>query len=338
MQPLPRRRLGQNGPEITTVGFGAWAAGGGGWAFSWGPQDDDASIAAIRRALDRGVNWIDTAAVYGLGHSEEVVGRALADIPASERPLVFTKCGLRWNDAEPMKAAVRDSRPARVREECEASLRRLRLPTIDLYQFHWPDEVGTPIDESWGEMLRLVKEGKVRWPGVSNYDVARLEACEKLGHVQSLQPPFSAIRRDVGSAQVPWCAKHGTGVIVYSPMQSGLLTDSCTAARMASLAPDDWRRMSPQHQPPNLERNLALRDALRPIAAKHGVTVASVAVAWTTAWPGVTAAIVGARSPQQVDGWIGAATLRLDEDDLAAIAAAIEKTGAGSGPARPADS
>jgi len=335
---LPTRTLGTNGPQITTVGFGAWAAGGGGWAFSWGPQDDDASIAAIRRALDRGVNWIDTAAVYGLGHSEEVVGRALADIPASERPLVFTKCGLRWNDAEPMKAAVRDSRPARVREECEASLRRLRLPTIDLYQFHWPDEVGTPIDESWGEMLRLVKEGKVRWPGVSNYDVARLEACEKLGHVQSLQPPFSAIRRDVGSAQVPWCAKHGTGVIVYSPMQSGLLTDSCTAARMASLAPDDWRRMSPQHQPPNLERNLALRDALRPIAAKHGVTVASVAVAWTTAWPGVTAAIVGARSPQQVDGWIGAATLRLDEDDLAAIAAAIEKTGAGSGPARPADS
>jgi aryl-alcohol dehydrogenase-like predicted oxidoreductase len=335
---LPTRMLGTNGPQITTVGFGAWAAGGGGWAFSWGPQDDAASVAAIRHALEKGVSWIDTAAVYGLGHSEEVVGRALADIPAFDRPLVFTKCGLRWIDAEPMKPPVRDSRPARVREECEASLRRLRLERIDLYQFHWPDEVGTPIEDSWGEMLRLVKEGKVRWPGVSNYDVPRLEASEKLGHVQSLQPPFSLIRRDVGVAQLPWCAKHGTGVIVYSPMQSGLLTDSFSAARVADFAKDDWRRMSPQHQSPNLERNLALRDALRPIAAKHGVTVGSVAVAWTTAWPGVTAAIVGARSPEQVDGWLAAATLKLDSDDLAAIAAAVEKTGAGSGPARPAHS
>jgi len=334
--PLPTRTLGTNGPAITTVGFGAWAAGGGGWAFGWGPQDDAASIAAIRHALARGVNWIDTAAVYGLGHSEEVVGRALADVPASERPLVFTKCGLRWNDAEPMKPPVRDSRPARVREECEASLRRLRVERIDLYQFHWPDEVGTPIEESWGAMLRLVEEGKVRGPGVSNYDVPRLEACEEIGHVQSLQPPFSMIRRDAGGAQVPWCANHGTGVIVYSPMQSGLLTDSYTAARAAALAPDDWRRLSPQHQSPNLERNLALRDALRPIAGKHGVTVASVAVAWTVAWPGVTGAIVGARSPEQVDGWIGAATLKLDADDLTAVAAAIEKTGAGSGPAKPA--
>jgi aryl-alcohol dehydrogenase-like predicted oxidoreductase len=335
---LPTRMLGTNGPQITTVGFGAWAAGGGGWAFSWGPQDDAASVAAIRHALEKGVSWIDTAAVYGLGHSEEVVGRALADIPAFDRPLVFTKCGLRWIDAEPMKPPVRDSRPARVREECEASLRRLRLERIDLYQFHWPDEVGTPIEDSWGEMLRLVKEGKVRWPGVSNYDVPRLEASEKLGHVQSLQPPFSLIRRDVGVAQLPWCAKNGTGVIVYSPMQSGLLTDSFSAARVADFAKDDWRRMSPQHQSPNLERNLALRDALRPIAAKHGVTVGSVAVAWTTAWPGVTAAIVGARSPEQVDGWLAAATLKLDSDDLAAIAAAVEKTGAGSGPARPAHS
>jgi aryl-alcohol dehydrogenase-like predicted oxidoreductase len=334
---LPTRKLGTDGPPITTVGFGAWAAGGGGWAFSWGPQDDAASVAAIRHALAKGVNWIDTAAVYGLGHSEEVVGRALADVPVADRPLVFTKCGLRWNDAEPMKPAVRDSRPPRVREECEASLRRLRVERIDLYQFHWPDEVGTPIEDSWGTMLRLVEEGKVRWPGVSNYDVPRLEACEKLGHVQSLQPPFSMIRRDAGGAQIPWCAKHGTGVIVYSPMQSGLLTDSFTAARVAAFAPDDWRRMSPHHQPPNLQRNLALRDALRPIAEKHGVSVASVAVAWTVAWPGVTAAIVGARSPEQVDGWIAAAALKLDADDLAAIESVIGKTGAGSGPARPAD-
>jgi aryl-alcohol dehydrogenase-like predicted oxidoreductase len=332
---LPTRTLGTNGPEITTVGFGAWAAGGGGWAFGWGPQDDAASIAAIRHALAKGVNWIDTAAVYGYGHSEEIVGRALAGMPDSERPLVFTKCGLRWNDADRIHTGPRLARPgARGGEHrCGAWGRR-----IDLYQFHWPDEVGTPIEDSWGEMLGLVGEGKVCWVGVSNYDVARLSACETLGHVQSLQPPFSMIRRDVAGAQIPWCAAHGTGVIVYSPMQSGLLTDSFTAARAAAFAPDDWRRASPQHKSPNLERNLALRDALRPIAAKHGVTVASVAVAWTTAWPGVTAAIVGARSPEQVDGWLPAATLKLDAEDLAAITAAIVKTGAGSGPTRPADS
>ncbi len=336
MNSLPTRRLGTSGPEITTVGFGAWAAGGGGWAFAWGPQDDAESVAAIRHAVAKGVNWVDTAAVYGCGHSEVVVGRALAGIPASERPLVFTKCGLRWSDADRMAMPVRDSRPARVREECEASLRRLGVERIDLYQFHWPDETGTPVEDSWGEMLRLVGEGKVRWPGVSNFDVALLERCEKKGHVTSLQPPFSMIRRDVGGAEVPSCAAHGTGVIVYSPMQSGLLTDSFTAARVAAFAPDDWRRKSPQHQAPNLERNLALRDALKPIAAKHGTSTAAVAVAWTLAWPGVTGAIVGARSPQQVDGWLPAATLRLDAADLAAIAAAIGKTGAGSGPTRPA--
>jgi aryl-alcohol dehydrogenase-like predicted oxidoreductase len=336
--PLPTRRLGTNGPDITTVGFGAWAAGGGGWAFGWGPQDDAASIAAIRHALAKGVNWIDTAAVYGYGHSEEVVGRALAGLPDPERPLVFTKCGLRWNQADRMAPPARDSRPARVREECEASLRRLGVERIDLYQFHWPDETGTPVEDSWGEMLDLAGEGKVRWVGVSNYNTALLEACESVGHVQSLQPPFSLIRRDVAGAEIPWCAKHETGVIVYSPMQSGLLTDSFTAARAAAFAADDWRRQSPQHQPPKLERNLALRDALRPIASKHGATVASVAVAWTLAWPGVTGAIVGARRPEQVDGWIAAATLRLDKGDLAAIAAAIGRTGAGSGPTAPGDS
>jgi aryl-alcohol dehydrogenase-like predicted oxidoreductase len=332
MSTLPTRRLGSSGPEITTVGFGAWAAGGGGWAFAWGPQDDAESVAAIRHAVARGVNWVDTAAVYGYGHSEEVVGRALAGIAASERPLVFTKCGLRWNDQDRMATPARDARPARVREECEASLRRLGVATIDLYQFHWPDQTGTPVEDSWGEMLRLVDEGKVRWPGVSNYDVALLERCEAVRHVTSLQPPFSMIRRDVGGAEIPWCAAHGTGVIVYSPMQSGLLTDSFTAERASSFPPDDWRRLSPHYQPPKLQQNLALRDALRPIAAKHGVSTAAVAVAWTLEWPGVTGAIVGARSPQQVDGWLAAATLRLDAADLAAILAAIEATGAGSGP------
>jgi aryl-alcohol dehydrogenase-like predicted oxidoreductase len=329
---LATRRLGTGGPEITAVGFGAWAIGGGGWAFAWGPQDDIDSIAAIRHAVSLGINWIDTAAVYGYGHSEEVVGRALADIPKSERPLVFTKCGLRWDDANRMSFPVRDSSPKRVREECEASLRRLRTDAIDLYQFHWPDQTGVPVEDSWGEMLKLVAEGKVRWAGVSNYDTALLERAGKLGHVQSLQPPFSMIRRDVAASEIPWCAAHGTGVIVYSPMQSGLLTDGFTADRAGALPEDDWRRRSPEYQSPKLERNLALRDALRPIAAKHGVSVAAVAVAWTLCWP-ITAAIVGARSAQQVDGWLPAAGLRLDASDLAAIESAIASTGAGTGPA-----
>ncbi len=331
---LPTRRLGKDGPEITTVGFGAWAIGGAGWAFAWGPQDDAESVAAIRHAVSHGVNWIDTAAVYGYGHSEEVVGRALAEIPRSERPLVFTKCGLRWNEADRMSQPVRDSSPARVREECEASLRRLRSDVIDLYQFHWPDESGTPLEDSWDVLLRLVAEGKVRWAGVSNYDMPRLEKCAARGRVQSLQPPFSMIRRDAGGSQIPWCAAHDTGVIVYSPMQSGLLTDSFTAERAGTLANDDWRRRSPEYQAPRLQNNLALRDALRPIAAKHGVSVASVAVAWTLCWP-ITAAIVGARSPQQVGGWLPAASVRLDAADLATIAEAIASTGAGSGPATP---
>jgi aryl-alcohol dehydrogenase-like predicted oxidoreductase len=332
---LPRRRLGSSGPEITTVGFGAWAAGGGGWAFAWGPQDDEASVAAIRHAIARGVNWVDTAAVYGLGHSEEVVGKALADIPKGERPYVFTKCGLRWSDEDRMALPKRDSRPSRVREECEASLRRLRVDAIDLFQFHWPDQTGTPVEDSWGEMTRLVDEGKVRWPGVSNYDVPLLERCEAVRHVESLQPPFSMIRRDVGAREIPWCAANGTGVIVYSPMQSGLLTDSFSVERVEAFAPDDWRRRSDHFQPPRLEQNLALRDALKPIAARHGVSVAAVAVAWTLGWRGVSGAIVGARSPEQVDGWLGAAGLRLDAEDVEAIAATIKRTGAGSGPASP---
>jgi aryl-alcohol dehydrogenase-like predicted oxidoreductase len=332
---LPKRPLGKSGLEITTVGFGAWAAGGGGWSFGWGPQDDADSLAAIRHAVARGVNWIDTAAVYGLGHSEEVVGRALKEIPAAERPLVFTKCGLQWDAANPMVQAKRSLRPDLVVQGCEDSLRRLGVERIDLFQFHWPDESGVAVEDSWGAMARLVEQGKIRAAGVSNFDVPRLERCEAVRHVDSLQPPFSAIRRDVAAAEIPWCAAHGAGVIVYSPMQSGILTETFTADRMARLAPDDWRRKAPQFQPPRLEANLALRDALRPIAARRGVTVGALAVAWTLAWPGLSGAIVGARSPQQVDGWIGAAGLVLDADDLDQVAAAIESTGAGTGPVRP---
>ncbi|HEV2132613.1 MAG TPA: aldo/keto reductase, partial [Longimicrobiaceae bacterium] len=219
--------------------------------------------------------------------------------------------------------------------ECEDSLRRLGVEAIDLYQFHWPDEIGIPIEDSWGEMLRLVEEGKVRWAGVSNFDVALLERCEALRHVDSLQPPFSLIRREVAEAEIPWCAEHGTGVIVYSPMQSGLLTEKWTMNRVNALAPDDWRRGSSHFQSPNVERNLALRDALGPIAERHGASIATVAVAWTLAWPGVTGAIVGARTPEQVDGWIDAASLELTEEDLDEVARAIEATGAGAGPAHP---
>ncbi len=332
---LQLRSLGTGGPAISALGFGAWAAGGGGWAFSWGPQDDAESVAAMRRALELGLNWIDTAAIYGLGHSERVVGRFLKAVPVRDRPLIFTKCGLVWDDLHPMTAAQRILRPASIRKECEASLARLGVERIDLYQFHWPDEMSTPLDDSWEEMGRLIAEGKVRFGGVSNFDVALLDRCETIRHVQSLQPPFSLVRRDAATEVIPWCASHGAGVIGYSPMQAGLLTDSFTAARVASLAKDDWRRGSDQFQSPKLEKNLSLRDALKPIAARHGVTVASVAIAWTLAWPGVTGAIVGARSAAQVEGWIGAADLRLTVQDLEEIAAAVRRTGAGSGPAQP---
>jgi aryl-alcohol dehydrogenase-like predicted oxidoreductase len=329
---LPTRALGPSGLHLTTVGFGAWAAGGGGWSFGWGPQDDEASIAAMRHAIDRGVNWIDTAAVYGLGHSEEVVGRFLRTLAPADRPFVFTKCGLEWDPSDPMKVSRRILQPDSIRRECDASLRRLGVERIDLYQFHWPDESGVPIEESWDVMTQLVQEGKIRAIGVSNFDVRLLERCEARRHVDSLQPPFSMIKREIAGAQLPWCAAHGTGVICYSPMQSGILTDTFSAARVEAFAADDWRRRGPEFKSPQLERNLALRDALTPIAARHGTTVSAVAIAWVLAWPGVTGAIVGARSPEQVDGWLPAASVSLTPEDLAAIRSAIEQTGAGSGP------
>ena len=332
---LPKRPLGSSGVQITVTGFGAWALGGGDWAHGWGPQDDNDSMLAIRHAVERGVNWIDTAAIYGLGHSEEVVGRLLRELPLSERPMVFTKCGQAWDDSNRMAEPRRTLKPESIRKECDASLRRLGVERIDLYQFHWPDESGTPVEDSWGEMARLVEQGKVRMAGVSNFDVSLLERCEAVMHVDSLQPPFSLIHRDAAAREIPWCAEHGTGVICYSPMQSGLLTDSFSADKVAKLAVDDWRRRNPEFQEPNLSRNLALRDSLRPIAQRHNTTVSAVAVAWVTAWPGVTAAIVGARFPQQVDGWIGAARLDLTDADLEEIADAIQRTGAGTGLAMP---
>ncbi|MGH8527894.1 MAG: aldo/keto reductase, partial [Gammaproteobacteria bacterium] len=266
------------------------------------------------------------------GHSEEVVRRVLAGIPLNERPLVFTKGGLLWDDEDRMKPPLRSLKPESIRRECEASLRRLGVERIDLYQYHWPDP-DTAVEDSWGEMIRLIEEGKVRAGGVSNFDVSLLERCEKLRHVDSLQPPFSMINRDVAASELPWCADHGTGVIVYSPMQSGLLTDSFDVGRVATLAPDDWRRRADEFQEPNFGRNLALRDALRPIAKRHGTTVSAIAVAWTLAWPGVSGAIVGARSPAQIDGWVDAAQLILT--NVKEIADAIGSTGAGTGPTEP---
>jgi aryl-alcohol dehydrogenase-like predicted oxidoreductase len=327
-----KRRLGTTDLEITTVGFGAWAIGGGGWVYGWGPQDDAGSIASIRHAVSLGVNWIDTAAIYGLGHSEEVVGRALREMPASERPFVFTKCGMIPDREKPYDEPARDLRPKSIRREVEASLRRLGVERIDLYQFHWPDGSGTPIEDSWHEMERLVDEGKVRAVGVSNFDVPLLARADSMRHVDSLQPPFSLLRRDAAADVIPWAAAHGTGVIVYSPMQSGLLTDTFSVKRLAAMADDDWRRRSAQFTEPHLSRNIALRDALRPIAERHGVTVSAVAVAWTLSSPGVTGAIVGARNPKQVDGWIAAGSLALNAVDLAEIAQAIQLTAAGSGP------
>ena len=332
---LPTRPLGTSGLDITVVGFGAWAVGGADWAFTWGPQDDEASLAAMRRAVDLGVNWIDTAAVYGLGHSEEIIGRFLEELPEADRPYVFTKCGLIWDERERRTPARRMLPPESIRRECEASLRRLGVDRIDLYQFHWPDESGVPVEDSWAEMARLVDAGKVRLIGVSNFDVPLLERCDAVRHVDSLQPPFSLIVRQAAARQIPWCAAHGTGVIAYSPMQAGLLTDRFTRDRIEAMAPDDWRRRSPHFQEPNLTANLALRDCLRTVAQRHRTTVAAVAVAWTLAWPGVTGAIVGARSAAQVDGWTGAAHVVLTREDLEEIASAIAATAAGSGPADP---
>ncbi|HET9986054.1 MAG TPA: aldo/keto reductase [Longimicrobiales bacterium] len=332
---LPRRVLGRTEMHVTPVGFGAWAIGGGGWVAAWGSQDDRDSIAAIRHAVAKGVNWIDTAAVYGLGHSEEVVARALEDIPPSERPYVFTKCGMVWDPRDRTAAPRRIARPDSIRREAEDSLRRLRMERLDLYQLHWPPQDGTPLAEYWGTLLELKAEGKARAVGLSNHDVAQLEAAERIGHVDTLQPPFSLIRRDAAAAELPWCQAHGTGIVVYSPMQSGLLTGSFSEERAARLPADDWRSRSRDFTGEGLRRNLALAEALRPIAERHGTTVAAVAVAWTLAWSAVTAAIVGARRPEQVDGWLPAARLRLTDADLDEIARAVERTGAGSGPTRP---
>jgi len=330
---LPVKKFGKTDMHITRVGFGSWAVGGD-WAVGWGSQDDKESVAAIRHAVRRGVNWIDTAAIYGLGHSEVVVGHALKEIPVSERPYVFTKCGLIGNPADPNEMPKNIGNPASIRAEVEASLKNLGVERIDLYQMHWPAKDGTPIEEYWQTLLDLKAAGKVRAVGLSNHNVAQLEAAEAIGHVDTLQPPFSAIKREAGDKEIAWCHAHDTGVIVYSPMQAGLLTGAFSKERVAKLEKNDWRTRNVEFTQ-NLDRNLAVAHAMETVAKRYGVSTAAVAVAWTLAWPGVTAAIVGARNPAQVDGWIAAASLELTPADMAEIGAVITENHAGSGPAAP---
>jgi aryl-alcohol dehydrogenase-like predicted oxidoreductase len=331
---LPTRALGDTDMRITRVGFGAWAIGGPEWAAGWGSQSDADSVAVVRHAVERGINWIDTAPIYGLGHSENIVRRALQGISVERRPLIFTKCGLAWDEADRKALPGRVGAPQTLRREVEDSLRRLGVDRIDLYQMHMPPEDGTPLEDYWQTLLDLKREGKVRAIGLSNHSGVQLAAAERVGHVDTLQNPLSLINREP-AALLPRCEANRTGVLVYSPMQSGLLSGRFTPERAAALSSDDWRSRSPEFSGRRLVRNLSLVDALRPIAERLGSTVGAVAIAWTLAWPGVTGAIVGARRPQQIEGWIGAATLELDTADLRDIAAALQRTGAGRGAVLP---
>jgi len=312
---MQTRMLGNSDLAITRVGYGAWAIGGTGWEYAWGPQKDDDSLAAIRRSLELGVNWIDTAAVYGLGHSEEVVARALADW-TGKRPYVFTKCGLVWDERGRLS---RKFAAATVRQECEASLARLRVETIDLYQVHWPPENDAELEEGWAELASLKREGKVRWIGVSNFSLEQMERARAIAPVASLQPPYSLVRRGVQEEILPYCRREGIGVIVYAPMASGLLTGALTRERAASLPADDWRRRSPEFNEPNLTRNLALVERLRKVGKRHGSSAGEAAIAWTLRNPAVTGAIVGARTAAQAEGVMKAAELNLSDVDVAEI-------------------
>ena len=310
---MEKRFLGNSDLAITRLGVGAWAIGGGGWDFGWGPQDDSQSIIAIHAALDAGINWIDTAAVYGLGHSEEVVARALAG--RSPRPYVFTKCSMVWSADRKIGHSLKAASIAR---ECEASLRRLKVETIDLYQIHWPDP-DPDIEEGWMELARLKEQGKVRWIGVSNFDAEQMKRAAAIAPITSLQPPYSLLRRDIEASTLPYAAQQGIGVIVYSPMASGLLSGAMTRERIAAMPPDDWRSRHANFREPLLSRNLRIACLLSEIGGRHGRSAGEVAIAWTLRNPAVTGAIVGARHPKQVDGIIGAMDFRLTASEIAEV-------------------
>jgi aryl-alcohol dehydrogenase-like predicted oxidoreductase len=315
--------------DISRVGFGAWAIGGGDYAFGWGPQDDAESIATIEHAVASGINWIDTAAIYGLGHSEEVVGRALKNITKADRPYVFTKCSLVWNEDREISHVLKaDS----IRAEIDKSLKRLDVDTIDLYQIHWPqftpDSPDDDIEEGWTTLKEIKNAGKVRWIGVSNFSVAQLAWIRKIAPVTSLQPPYSAIRRDIEDEILPYCEAHNIGTIVYSPMQSGLLTGKMTRERVANFPDDDFRKRSKYFQEPELTRNLTIANLFAQIGKRHGLTAGAVAIAWTLRDPAVTGAIVGARRPDQIDGIVGAGDFRLSDSELAEIEKALRSASA----------
>ena len=310
---MQTRRLGNSDLQITPIGIGAWAMGGGGWKFAWGPQDDNESVAAIHAALDAGLNWIDTAAVYGFGHSEEVVAKALAGRAA--RPYVFTKCERRWDEEGNILGVLKaDS----IRQECEASLRRLGVDVIDLYQIHWP-QPEEDIEEGWATLAALKQEGKIRWAGVSNFNVEQLKRIQPVAPITSLQPPYSLVRRDVEAETLPFAAQQNIGVIVYSPMGAGVLTGAMTRERAANFPADDWRRNNPNFQEPLLSRNLELVEKLREIGQRHGRTPGEVAIAWTLRNSAVTGAIVGMRNAEQVAGVVGAGQFRLTDDEITEI-------------------
>jgi aryl-alcohol dehydrogenase-like predicted oxidoreductase len=313
---METRKLGNSDLQITPVGFGAWAIGGSGWDFAWGHQEDEDSIAAIHRSLELGVNWVDTAAVYGIGHSEEVVAQALRDW-RGPRPYVFTKCVLRWDDKGHV---TQNHTAASVRRECEDSLRRLLIEVIDLYQMHWPPaDNGPGLEEAWQAMAALQKEGKVRWIGVSNFDVAQIKRAEKIASPTSLQPPYSLIRRQVEKEILPYCKQKGIGVISYAPMASGLLTGAMTRERAAALPPDDFRSKNPEFREPRLSKNVELVERLRKVGARHGRNPGEVAIAWVLSNPAVTGAIVGARNAKQAEGVMSAGELKLSPEEIAEI-------------------
>jgi len=316
---LQKVRFGKTELEITPVGFGAWAIGGGGWAAAWGPQDDDEAVGAIRRAVELGINWVDTAAVYGLGHSEELVARALKNVPEADRPYVFTKCSLVWDeDGDISNVLKKDS----VKRECEDSLRRLQVDVIDLYQIHWPRPDGD-IEEGWEALSELKDEGKVRHVGVSNFDAGQMGRADAVAPVETLQPPYNMLRRGVEDEILPYARENDVGVIVYSPMASGLLTGKMTRERVENMPSDDWRRNNEQFNDPRLSKNLDLVEKLREIGQRHDKSPAEVAIAWTLRHPAVSAAIVGGRRPDQVDGIVGAADFRLSEDEIDEIETSI---------------
>jgi aryl-alcohol dehydrogenase-like predicted oxidoreductase len=315
---MQQRTLGNSTLDITPIGLGAWAIGGE-WRFGWGPQDDDESIATIHRAVDRGINWIDTAPAYGLGRSETVVGRALREIPRGDRPYVFTKCSLVWDEQGNVTHSLR---PQSIRKEVEASLRRLETERIDLYQIHWPLWPGAQgaydpgsLEDAWDTLAALRREGKLAYIGASNFDEEQLGRVQKIEQPASLQPPYSLMRREIEERILPFCRNNGIGVIPYSPMQSGLLTGKMTRQRIASLPEGDWRRGSRFFQEPMLTRALALVERLRDIGARHGRSPGEVAIAWTLHHPAITAAIVGARRPDQVDENIAAGTFRVSDEE-----------------------